>query len=165
MNEYQNSARLEQTRHDVVGRLHRVEGQVRGITGMVAQDRHCIDVLTQIAAASRALQSVALTLLDDHIRRCLMDPGSRAPDSMVNEASRAIARLAADPGRCGMPTSVAPGPELARRTHASSADARRSRFDALTSWAFLTPVFALGLGWWLLGERPAGWAASGGGQR
>lgn len=93
MNEHQETSRREQARHEVVGRLHRVEGQVRGIAGMVEQDRQCIDILTQVAAASRALQSVALTLLDDHMRHCFIDPGSQAPASMVDEASEAIALL------------------------------------------------------------------------
>jgi DNA-binding FrmR family transcriptional regulator len=60
---------------------------------MVEQDRYCIDILTQVAAASRALQGVALTLLDDHMRHCLVDAGSPASQSMVDEASEAIARL------------------------------------------------------------------------
>ena len=86
------SSRPEERRGELIGRLHRVEGQVRGIAGMVETDRYCIDILTQIAAASRALESVALGLLDDHLRHCLVDP--EAPrEALVNAASEAIARL------------------------------------------------------------------------
>ena len=93
MNEQQATWRREQTRLEAVRRLHRVEGQVRGIAGMVEQDRYCIDILTQVAAASRALQGVALSLLDDHMRQCLATPGIKTPESMLTEASEAIARL------------------------------------------------------------------------
>jgi CsoR family transcriptional regulator, copper-sensing transcriptional repressor len=56
---------------DHLERLHKVEGQVRGVTRMVAEDRYCIDVLTQISAITHALQEVALGLLDDHVRHCV----------------------------------------------------------------------------------------------
>jgi DNA-binding FrmR family transcriptional regulator len=56
---------------DLVRRLHRIEGQVRGIERMVVGDRYCIDVLTQIAAVSTALESLALELLDDHVTHCV----------------------------------------------------------------------------------------------
>ncbi len=56
-----------------LARLRKIEGQVRGVTRMVDQDRYCIDVLTQISAVTRALQEVALGLLDDHIRNCVLD--------------------------------------------------------------------------------------------
>ena len=55
----------------LVKRLHRIEGQVRGIERMIEGDRYCIDVLTQIAAANTALESLALTILDDHVRHCV----------------------------------------------------------------------------------------------
>ncbi|WP_149182590.1 metal-sensitive transcriptional regulator [Streptomyces sp. TRM49041] len=58
---------------DHLARLHKVEGQVRGITRMVDDDRYCIDILTQISAVTRALQEVALGLLDDHVRHCVTD--------------------------------------------------------------------------------------------
>jgi DNA-binding FrmR family transcriptional regulator len=54
-------------------RLHKIEGQVRGITRMVEEDRYCIDVLTQVSAVTRALQEVAMGLLDDHLRHCVVD--------------------------------------------------------------------------------------------
>ncbi len=60
-------------RQAVVKRLHRIEGQVRGIERMVEDNRYCIDVLTQIAAANTALESLALTILDAHVRHCVHD--------------------------------------------------------------------------------------------
>lgn len=80
----------------LIARLHRVEGQVRGIARMVEQDAYCIDVITQVSAATRALQSVALTLLDEHLRHCLAQAaqsGGDIHDAKVKEASDAIARL------------------------------------------------------------------------
>ncbi|MGC5583177.1 metal-sensitive transcriptional regulator [Ornithinimicrobium sp. W1665] len=76
-------------------RLHRVEGQVRGISRMIEEDAACIDILTQVAAATRALQSVALLLLDDHLHQCLHQPGDdhRVREERVQDAARAIARL------------------------------------------------------------------------
>jgi len=57
----------------LVKRLHRIEGQVRGIERMVDEDRYCIDILTQIAAVSTALESVSVKLLEDHVRHCVAD--------------------------------------------------------------------------------------------
>ena len=76
-------------------RLHRIEGQVRGISGMVADEKDCIDILTQVATTTRALRAVALLLLDDHLHQCLRqpDPTGRPPEDRVEQASRAIARL------------------------------------------------------------------------
>ncbi|MBN9327388.1 MAG: transcriptional regulator [Cellulomonas sp. 73-145] len=77
-------------------RLRRIEGQVRGIAGMVEADAYCIDILTQVAAASRALQAVALGLLDDHMSHCLVEAarhGGELQDTRLREASAAIARL------------------------------------------------------------------------
>lgn len=81
---------------DLLRRLRRVEGQVRGIAQMVEDDRYCIDVLTQIAAATRALQSVSVGMLDDHLRHCVVDAaaqGGRAADEKISEATSAIERL------------------------------------------------------------------------
>ena len=83
-------------RRDLLTRLSRVEGQIRGIEKMVEQDRYCIDVLTQVAAASRALQSVALDLLSDHMAHCVVDGariGGAEQEGKLKEASDAIARL------------------------------------------------------------------------
>src|SRR5438874_492389 len=77
-------------------RLRRVEGQIRGLQRMVEEDKYCIDILDQVAAATKALQAVAIELLDDHLTHCVTDAvaaGGRAADEKVAEASAAIARL------------------------------------------------------------------------
>jgi DNA-binding FrmR family transcriptional regulator len=77
-------------------RLRRIEGQIRGLEAMIDDDRYCIDILTQISAATRALQSVALELVDDHLSHCVreaIDAGGPEADAKVAEASAAIARL------------------------------------------------------------------------
>src|SRR5436305_8635092 len=81
---------------DVSKRLRRIEGQVRGVQRMVDDDTYCIDVLTQISAATKALQAVALELLDEHLAHCVADAlaeGGEAAQEKVAEASAAIARL------------------------------------------------------------------------
>lgn len=78
----------------LLARLRRVEGQVRGVHRMVEEDTYCIDVLTQISAASRALQAVALGLLEDHLAHCVVDAARTGdPSAKVKEAADAIARL------------------------------------------------------------------------
>lgn len=80
----------------VLKRLHRIEGQVRGIERMVDEDTYCIDVLTQVSAATKALESVALKLLDEHLAHCVtyaVKQGGKEADAKVKEASAAIARL------------------------------------------------------------------------
>jgi DNA-binding FrmR family transcriptional regulator len=79
-------------KQDLIARLRRVEGQVRGLQRMVDNDDYCIDVLTQITAASNALKKVAVALLDDHIRHCVAQETERGKD-MVAEATAAIERL------------------------------------------------------------------------
>ncbi|MFE6052941.1 metal-sensitive transcriptional regulator [Kitasatospora sp. NPDC056446] len=77
-------------------RLRRVEGQVRGLQRMVDTDTYCIDTLTQVSAATKALQSVALQLLDSHLAHCVHDAiagGGAEADAKIAEASQAIARL------------------------------------------------------------------------
>ena len=79
----------------VLQRLRRIEGQVRGLQRMVEEDTYCIDVLTQVSAATSALQSVALQLLDEHLQHCVrhaIEDGSQA-DAKIAEASAAVARL------------------------------------------------------------------------
>jgi DNA-binding FrmR family transcriptional regulator len=76
----------------LLGRLRRIEGQVRGLQRMVENDEYCIDILTQISAASNALKKVALGLLDDHIRHCVANHTESGKD-MVREATAAIERL------------------------------------------------------------------------
>jgi DNA-binding FrmR family transcriptional regulator len=77
-------------------RLRRIEGQVRGLQRMIDEDKYCIDILTQVAAATKALQSVALGLLDEHLGHCVAqavaEGGDGAADK-ISEASAAIARL------------------------------------------------------------------------
>jgi CsoR family transcriptional regulator, copper-sensing transcriptional repressor len=77
-------------------RLRRIEGQVRGIAKMVDDDKYCIDILTQVSAATKALQSVALGLLEEHLGSCVVDAareGGPDADAKVKEAADAIARL------------------------------------------------------------------------
>ncbi len=80
---------------DHLARLRKVEDQVRGIARMVGDDRYCIDVLTQVSAATRALQQVALGLLDDHLRHCLIEAAGRGPkhsQAKLDELSLALRR-------------------------------------------------------------------------
>jgi DNA-binding FrmR family transcriptional regulator len=77
-------------------RLRRIEGQIRGLQQMVADDVYCIDVLTQVSAATKALQAVALLLLEDHLGHCVRDAltaGGAQADEKVAEAAEAIGRL------------------------------------------------------------------------
>ena len=76
-------------------RLRRIEGQVRGLQQMIDDDRYCIDILTQVSAATKALQGVALALLDDHLRHCVTEAVATGADAdaKVAEASAAIERL------------------------------------------------------------------------
>ncbi len=78
-----------------LARLRRIEGQVRGVHRMVEEDTYCIDVITQISAATRALQAVAMGLLEEHIGHCVIDAARDGgdPTAKVKEASDAIARL------------------------------------------------------------------------
>lgn len=84
------------TKDDHLKRLRRIEGQIRGLQRMVEQEDYCIDILTQVSAATKALQSVALGLLDDHMSHCLVEAaraGGAEQEAKVREASEAIARL------------------------------------------------------------------------
>jgi DNA-binding FrmR family transcriptional regulator len=78
---------------DVMRRLRRVEGQVRGIAGMVEDDRYCIDVLQQISAAQAALDKVALALVDDHTRHCVLGAEPESQDEKRRELMAALTRL------------------------------------------------------------------------
>lgn len=81
-------------KHDHLVRLARVEGQIRGIANMVEEDRYCVDVLTQVAAATKALQQVALGLLDDHVRHCVSAAArssAEEADAKLAEVTRAVA--------------------------------------------------------------------------
>ena len=84
------------SKETVLKRLHRVEGQVRGITRMVEDDTYCIDVLTQVSAATRALQAVALELMGEHLSHCVRDAvasGGPEAEQKIAEARAAIERL------------------------------------------------------------------------
>ena len=77
-------------------RLRRIEGQIRGLQRMVDEDVYCIDILTQVSASTKALQSFALQLLEEHLRHCVADAavkGGEEIDAKVDEATKAIARL------------------------------------------------------------------------
>ena len=85
------------TKDDIAARLRRIEGQVRGIGSMVEADRYCIDVLTQVAAVNKALEAVAVGLVDEHLRHCVAD-AARGDDPIeidrkLSEATAAIRRL------------------------------------------------------------------------
>jgi CsoR family transcriptional regulator, copper-sensing transcriptional repressor len=81
------------TKDQLLGRLRRIEGQVRGVQGMVQDERYCIDVLTQIAAIQAALDKVALGLLDDHARHCVMGAEQDQQADMTHELMAAVGRL------------------------------------------------------------------------
>jgi DNA-binding FrmR family transcriptional regulator len=81
---------------DYLKRLRRIEGQVRGLQRMVEQDKYCIDILTQVSAATRALESVALGLLEEHLGHCVAQAIAEGGDeatAKIREASDAVARL------------------------------------------------------------------------
>lgn len=78
---------------DYLKRLRRIEGQVRGLQRMIDEDTYCIDVLTQVSAVTKALQSVAIGLVDEHVRHCVRDASADEADAMVTEAMQAIERL------------------------------------------------------------------------
>ena len=74
-------------------RLRRIEGQVRGLQRMIDEDTYCIDVLTQMSAINKALQSVAVGLLDEHVRHCVKNASPEESEAMIAEAMQAIERL------------------------------------------------------------------------
>lgn len=82
-------------RDELLTRLRRIEGQIRGLQRMLEEDRYCIDVLTQISSATRALQGVAVNLLDEHVRHCVRDAITEGADAddKVDEALEVIHRL------------------------------------------------------------------------
>lgn len=79
-----------QKKDALVTRLHRIQGQVRGIERMVDEDRYCIDILTQISAASTALESLALEILDDHVKHCVTDALASGDADAAAEKSREL---------------------------------------------------------------------------
>jgi DNA-binding FrmR family transcriptional regulator len=85
-----------ETKDAQIKRLRRIEGQVRGLQRMVESDTYCIDVLTQVSAATKALESFALGLLDEHLSHCVtaaVAAGGEEAEAKIKEASAAIARL------------------------------------------------------------------------
>ncbi len=85
-----------QRKDDYLRRLRRIEGQVKGIERMVADEQYCIDILTQVSAATKALQAVALGLLEEHLAHCVMDAartGGPEAEEKLREASAAVGRL------------------------------------------------------------------------
>ncbi|PVW02996.1 transcriptional regulator [Microbacterium sp. Gd 4-13] len=86
----------EGNKDDLLKRLRRAEGQVRGIARMVEEDKYCIDILTQVSAATKALETVALSLLGDHLSHCVAEAsakGGHVAAEKIREANDAIARL------------------------------------------------------------------------
>ena len=86
----------DEKKADYLKRLRRIEGQARGLQRMVEEDQYCIDILTQVSAMTKALQSVSLGLLDDHLSHCVVDAaraGGAESEAKIREASDAIARL------------------------------------------------------------------------
>ena len=83
-------------KEDLLKRLSRAEGQVRGIARMIENDQYCIDILTQVAAVTSALKAVSLGLLEDHLEHCVADAarqGGPEADAKLEEAMQAIKRL------------------------------------------------------------------------
>lgn len=84
-------------KQQLITRLRKIEGQVRGLQRMIDDDTYCIDVLTQLAAVSKALQGVGLHLLDEHLRHCVAGAAASGDqdrtDALVHEATRAVERL------------------------------------------------------------------------
>lgn len=84
------------TKDDQLKRLRRIEGQIRGIARMVENDAYCIDVLTQVSAATRALQAVSINLLEEHIAHCVVDAARESDEAAaakVGEVTAAVTRL------------------------------------------------------------------------
>jgi DNA-binding FrmR family transcriptional regulator len=83
------------SKEQLLGRLSRAEGQVRGVAKMVEEDRYCIDVLTQISAARAALEQISLGVLDGHVRHCMLGEGEAPedPNEQVEELMGAVGRL------------------------------------------------------------------------
>src|SRR3712207_9348507 len=89
------------TKEQLLARLARIEGQVRGVEGMIDEDRYCIDVLTQISAVQAALDKVALGLLDEHARHCVVGAQAGEEAEMTDELMAAVGRLRSEERRVG----------------------------------------------------------------
>jgi DNA-binding FrmR family transcriptional regulator len=96
MDDHSSSHGYIQNKTDYLTRLRRIEGQARGLQRMVEEEQYCIDILTQVSAMTKALQSVSLRLLDEHLNHCVVNAvaaGGEEADAKLKEASAAIARL------------------------------------------------------------------------
>jgi DNA-binding FrmR family transcriptional regulator len=82
-----------QDKEAVIRRLRRIAGQVRGVEGMINEDRYCVDVVTQVTAIQAALDKVALQLLSDHAEHCVMGAAPQAQAEMTNELMGAVGRM------------------------------------------------------------------------
>jgi DNA-binding FrmR family transcriptional regulator len=82
-----------QNKDDYLKRLRRIEGQVRGLQRMIDEDKYCIDILTQVAATTKALQSVAIGLLEEHLGHCVAQAVAEGGDTASEKVREAIARL------------------------------------------------------------------------
>jgi DNA-binding FrmR family transcriptional regulator len=94
--EIEHSYLAHGTKDDYLKRLRRIEGQIRGLQRMVEEEKYCIDILTQISAATKALQAVSLSLLDEHLSHCVVEAakaGGPEAEVKLKEASDAIGRL------------------------------------------------------------------------
>src|SRR3546814_18206666 len=111
----------EGSKDDLLKRLRRAEGQVRGIGRMVEEDKYCIDILTQVSAATKALETVALSLLSDHLSHCVAEAtaeGGPVAQEKIREANEAIARLVRSrEGEDHARSAPGPGPHRSRRRH------------------------------------------------
>lgn len=86
----------EPRKEELIKRLNRIEGQIRGLSRMVYEDTYCIDILTQVASTTKALESVAFVLLNEHMQHCLVEAakkGGKESDEKIEEASKAIKRF------------------------------------------------------------------------
>lgn len=81
------------SKEEYLTRLRRIEGQVRGLQRLIEEDAYCIDVLTQVASATRALQSVAIGLLDQHMRHCVMEAARSDADDAADRLTEAVAAV------------------------------------------------------------------------
>ena len=96
MSEHEHSYIANKSKDDYLKRLRRIEGQARGLQRMVEEEQYCIDILTQVAAMTKALQAVSLSLLEEHMGHCVLEAAkSDGPEAQekLKEASDAIARL------------------------------------------------------------------------
>ena len=96
MSTHQHSYIASGKKDDYLKRLRRIEGQARGLQRMVDEEQYCIDILTQVSAVTRALQSLSLALLDEHMEHCVVEAvrqGGDEQEAKLKEASAAIARL------------------------------------------------------------------------